>query len=235
MSIKHMAYVWDSVMVGGSELLVMLAIADSADRETGEAFPSVPFVASKCRLSERQTARIIKTLVDDGDLELIKRGGGRRSNVYKINTENDPCQNVTPVTDDTPPLTPVTGHPPHLCQGNHHISVIDPSSDDDDKPSYIGMDDEFRKCIGEWERNYNPTLVKAPLTMRAAHDDFGTEKVLESIARCVASEPKYPGAYIDAIWANWNCDGYDGDVLESIDDREQQTFIDPNTGERLEL
>jgi hypothetical protein len=62
-----------------------------------------------------------------------------------------------------------------------------------------------------------------------AYDEFGIDRVLESIADTIGADN--PAKYIMAIWKRWRSEP----VVKSIDDRESQTFIDPKTGERLEL
>jgi hypothetical protein len=67
----------------GSELLVLLAIADSAN-DNGYAFPSVASLAKKCRLGERYINKILATLRDSGELEIRLNGGPRGANLYRV-------------------------------------------------------------------------------------------------------------------------------------------------------
>lgn len=62
---------------------VVCALADTADDESGELWPTVAFVAWKTCQSERQVQRAIKYLRDAGALLIVDReGGGRRRSVY---------------------------------------------------------------------------------------------------------------------------------------------------------
>ena len=83
-----MSLVWDTAAVGGSELLVLLAMADYANDDGTSIYPSVKSLAKRARLSEDQTRRIIHKLIADGVVELVEQGGwnGNRnkSNEYRI-------------------------------------------------------------------------------------------------------------------------------------------------------
>lgn len=84
MSIDAMGAVWGHSEHKGSELLVMLAMADNAD-ELGFCFPSYPHLAAKTRLSERQVRRIVTALCDTDELSLTSRGRPGRANEYTVN------------------------------------------------------------------------------------------------------------------------------------------------------
>jgi len=49
MSVRSIGRVWDHSAASGSFLLMLLAIADFAD-DDGNAYPSVPTLARKCRM-----------------------------------------------------------------------------------------------------------------------------------------------------------------------------------------
>lgn len=83
MSIYLTTEVWQNSSRKGSELLLLLAIADHAN-EQGVCWPSVDHLARKCRLSPRQVRRLIEKLVDSGEIA-VEQGGGRRfTNIYHI-------------------------------------------------------------------------------------------------------------------------------------------------------
>lgn len=87
MSVMISTAVWQHAGVGGSELLVLVAIADVA-HDDGVAFISYNDLSAKVRLSERQTIRVVKKLVADAQLEIVQRGGTiddrRFANVYRV-------------------------------------------------------------------------------------------------------------------------------------------------------
>jgi len=69
MSIEIMSAVWQHSKQREGNLLVLLAIADFADDE-GYAFPAIKTIGKKSRLSHRHTQRIVKQLVEAGELEI---------------------------------------------------------------------------------------------------------------------------------------------------------------------
>lgn len=84
MSIKLMSRIWDEADVSGSELLVLLALADYANDE-GVCWPSLPRLAQRARLSVRQTQRVIQKLADGGQIEVLSKGDGRgHSTLYRV-------------------------------------------------------------------------------------------------------------------------------------------------------
>lgn len=105
MSIRVMTAVWDKgTRYAEGSLLVLLAMADWAN-DDGRCFPSMPELAAKSRLTERQVYAVLKLLKADCVLEstgevairdlkgktwrfLKGESGGRgRRTVYRINTE----------------------------------------------------------------------------------------------------------------------------------------------------
>ncbi len=64
MSVRVLSRVWEESKAKGGKLLVLLAIADFTD-DKGRAWPSVPTLARKARLSIRQTQRAVQELIRD--------------------------------------------------------------------------------------------------------------------------------------------------------------------------
>ncbi|MGH3993304.1 MAG: helix-turn-helix domain-containing protein, partial [Pseudonocardiaceae bacterium] len=81
MSLKAMTWVWDHSPAAGTELLVLLAIADNADDTGANAYPSTDTLARKTRLDTRTVQRVIRRLEKDGHV-VVDRGGGRAANRY---------------------------------------------------------------------------------------------------------------------------------------------------------
>jgi hypothetical protein len=103
MSIRVIQDVWDHSQARDGALLVLLAIADSADPETREAWPTVKFLAAKCRLSERAVSYATKKLVSIGEIEVLERGGRQgprgRANRYRVTlTDHTQDLQVDPIT-----------------------------------------------------------------------------------------------------------------------------------------
>jgi hypothetical protein len=120
-----MARVWSQSQRKDGELLVMLALADFAN-DAGESWPSIPTLAQKARLTERQTRRVLSKLETVGEIRRIRSNGGRnrRSHYFITLAENPDIitgkklqgKNNT-VIDDPKTLTPVSG------ALNHHRTV----------------------------------------------------------------------------------------------------------------
>jgi Helix-turn-helix domain len=110
-----MARVWDETDVDGTDLIVLLCLADHAN-DDGDCWPSIPRLAKRARRSDRQVRRVLADLEERGLVVRDPRPG--RSSIYHV-LPLSPLTGVssatpvtddtpTPVTDDTPPLTPVT-------------------------------------------------------------------------------------------------------------------------------
>jgi len=109
MSVKIMGQAWD-LELPASKLLVLLALADHADHNGNNAYPSIDLLAWKTGYSERQVRRILKSLVKDKILIQHSRPGkvsifsidvnaGKKKAAYTKKTG----QNVTPdkMSEDT--------------------------------------------------------------------------------------------------------------------------------------
>ena len=83
MSIKVMHYVWEHSRHKGSALLTLLAIADHADDE-GIAYPSIPRIARKTRMTDRNVQLVLKTLQRSGELKMIANEGPHGCHLFHI-------------------------------------------------------------------------------------------------------------------------------------------------------
>jgi len=97
-----------------SDKLILILLANNANDETGDCFPSQSYLAKRSGLSLGHVNRVIKRLKSDGFVEIIPQyrdDGGRRSNRYRlymdvigggITTDHSPCDQVTqePMTTD---------------------------------------------------------------------------------------------------------------------------------------
>ncbi|MEV2238801.1 helix-turn-helix domain-containing protein [Micromonospora sp. NPDC049891] len=105
-----MSWVWDHSPVGGTDRLVLLAIADCAADDGTDAWPSIATLARKTRVDTRTVQRVIRRLVEGGHLMVDTTAGGRKSNTYTVvMSESDPRQNATP--GSTPPPAESQGTP----------------------------------------------------------------------------------------------------------------------------
>ncbi|MGH3433096.1 MAG: helix-turn-helix domain-containing protein [Thermocrispum sp.] len=87
MSIKVMNWVWEHSQAAGTELLMLLAIADHADDDGRNAWPSRARLAAKTRLDERTVRRVIKRLEKAGLLRIVRGHGRTNSNRYTVVTD----------------------------------------------------------------------------------------------------------------------------------------------------
>ena len=87
MAIKIQTEIWELSAAKGTDLLVFLAIGDNADLETRTAFPTVAYLAAKCRISERAVQKCISNLKAIGELQVeatFGPTGRQRRNTYTI-------------------------------------------------------------------------------------------------------------------------------------------------------
>lgn len=71
MSIKVMTAVWEHSQHKGTELLLLLALADFAHDDGGGIYPKVDTMAKKIRMSERNTRYVLRKLEDSGELVAV--------------------------------------------------------------------------------------------------------------------------------------------------------------------
>lgn len=89
MSVAVMTTCWKHSRARGTDLLVLLALADIAN-DDGECWPSIPHLAKKCRIDTRTTQRRIRSLEELGEVIVVVGGGrasksgGPASNRYRI-------------------------------------------------------------------------------------------------------------------------------------------------------
>lgn len=76
MSVRWIAYVWESSPFKGERLLLHLALADFANDE-GECWPSQPTLARKARCSVTWVRLGLRDLKTEGLLEVVSEGSGR--------------------------------------------------------------------------------------------------------------------------------------------------------------
>ncbi len=83
MSVRTMSRVWEHSQHAGSDLLMMLAIADFAD-DAGNAYPAVSTLAEKCRMTSRNANLILAHLRKTGELIIRQNEGPKGTNRYQI-------------------------------------------------------------------------------------------------------------------------------------------------------
>lgn len=193
MSVRAISWVWEHSEAGGTDRLVLLAIADAADDRGLNAWPSVATIASKCNVSSRTVQRAIYALEELGELRVVKQAGGhgamradRRPNRYELPkfhgvTERHPepsdgvtsCQNG--VTDCPDGVTPVTQ------RGDTGVTqpVLDPS---------LNQNTRERDGFAEFWKRYPRRTDKGharkawpKAIQRAAKDGLDLDALLERV------------------------------------------------------
>jgi len=107
MSIKVSTKVWQSSRHRSGNRLVMLAIADHADDE-GKAWPGIPLLARKARLSERHIRRCLNELLMSGELEILAEPAPSGGKWYQIRLDLLAPDNVSIETSASDDRTPVS-------------------------------------------------------------------------------------------------------------------------------
>ena len=109
MSIRIMSLVWDNFPIGGSDKLVMLAMADWCNDQGESLHPSISSIAKKTCLSECQSRRTVHSLITRGFLKVVGNftgGDPGKSRQYQF-----VLSMLTPSVDATPskklPLAPM--------------------------------------------------------------------------------------------------------------------------------
>lgn len=86
MSIKLMSQVWDLLdpKLKDARLLTLLALADHANDEN-MCWPSIPKLAQRARVSDRQVQRVLQWLINAGYIRVQEKGNGRGNvTLYEI-------------------------------------------------------------------------------------------------------------------------------------------------------
>jgi hypothetical protein len=135
MSIKVSTDVWEGSRHKSGNLLVLLVIADHADNG-GKAWPGIPLLARKARLSERHTRRCLNELVASGELEILPEPAPSGGKLYQIHLDQLTPDNLsveTSASDDKTPMSGITDADDRAA-GSPYI-VQEPSSKPSEEPA----------------------------------------------------------------------------------------------------
>lgn len=139
MSIRTMSKVWESSQHSGSNLLMLLAVADFSD-DDGIAFPAVEKLAKKCRMSKRNAQDRLRELSESGELTIFKNQGPppKYPNLFKVNLDALGVKPTAPVQPTSPVQSSVERGAAHCMAGvnptapkpsvNHQEPSIEPSA-----------------------------------------------------------------------------------------------------------
>ena len=118
MSISTMAKVWAESQHTGTNLLMLLAIADFSD-DDGRAYPAVAKLAIKCRMSKRNAQDRLKELANSGELTVLKNQGPppKYPNLFRINLARLGVKPTAPVKPIAPVQSGVKRGAAHCAPG----------------------------------------------------------------------------------------------------------------------
>lgn len=208
-----MARVWGHSRHGGTELLLMLAIADFADDE-GNAYPAVGTLAEKCRMSSRNANHLLANLRESGELEIRLNEGPRGTNRYRIvlpglegmkrTTRAKPPQPLKPTSPPAPevgftPEAPFTLKPVARTPEAGSSKPLKPTSDE---PSVNHHEPSERVRAGR-----SRATAKAPLpadfTISAAVMKWAATKGFSKLPEHLEAF-KLKAAAKGYVYANWD-------------------------------
>ena len=89
MSIRLMTAIWDGGLLKGSDLLVLLALADAAN-DSGYCYPSVSRLAARARIGERAVQKVLARLESEGHITRDSTGGKGRTSRYWVHPKGEP-------------------------------------------------------------------------------------------------------------------------------------------------
>lgn len=112
MSVKVTSWVWEHSQAKGSARLVLLALADHAGADGGDAYPSVRRLATRCGVSERTVQEALRTLAELGEIEIRQNAGPHGTNRYRVICST-PAESAPPA-DIAPPRKAPQGPPQNL-------------------------------------------------------------------------------------------------------------------------
>lgn len=116
MSITILAEVWQYAPVSGGELLVLMAIADAADDDRRMSWLSVPTIAKRSRMKERNTYNCLKSLTEAGLIEDVNdedapHAARRYPNAVRRVTERTVWETVSDTPANIAPLHSTAPNP----------------------------------------------------------------------------------------------------------------------------
>ena len=100
MAIGVMQDVWTRSAAKPIERLVLLALADSANADTRDCWPSVAHIATRCNLSIRRVQYALRALVATGELSVDPGGGRTHTARYRVGLNGADVCTVSPVEAD---------------------------------------------------------------------------------------------------------------------------------------
>lgn len=101
MSIQAVAWVLDHSQARGFARLVLISLANHADKETGECFPSMRSISREAGISLGSIPAKIRDLVEIGEVVIVDPGDARRSARYQLTFATQPALGTPVETADS--------------------------------------------------------------------------------------------------------------------------------------
>lgn len=105
MSVRAISRVLEASQHCGSELLMLVVLADYSD-DAGNSYPSVTSLARKCRMTTRNANYILGALQAGGELRVLKNQGPGGTNRYRLMLDRmvgRPLKPASPLKASSPP------------------------------------------------------------------------------------------------------------------------------------
>lgn len=138
MSVGVMSWVWKHSEARGTQLLVLLAIADHCQDDGHGAYPGIESLAAKCRMSPRAVQDNIYRLQESGELGVEVRASQFGTNRYVINMSD--ADSALANYGDADSREPVTQIRDDNLRLNHKESSVQPSGT---KTNTRAVEEEF--------------------------------------------------------------------------------------------
>lgn len=216
MSGKIMGKVWD-LELPHNQLLVLLALADHADHEGNNVYPSLGLVAWKTGYSEQQVRRVMRQLEKVGILTVVARKPGKSTH-YKISVEAGKQKLPRVITPSkmsgvskSNPLHSGTTDPLHfegatpdmLSAKNDDEPSLEPSLEPLAQTPFVAMKNAIAKVF-QWD---NPTDTEWGRIQKAAKQllksDVKPEDIPSLYAHCAKELTSFSPNALPNHVSNW--------------------------------
>ena len=124
-----MSWVWGHSPYNGTSLLIHLKLADHAN-DDGYCYPSQKGLAAAARCTDRHVRSVLRQMVDDGYLEVVKVSNGRRNNSYQLRNPSSTGNIFQRKPSSGDNRNPSSGDGGNPLPENHHVTTINNRHDD---------------------------------------------------------------------------------------------------------
>ncbi len=106
----------------GTKLIMLITLADCADDDGENCYPSMATLAARSRISERQAYRVVSDLIVDGYVEMVEHGRKGRNNRYRLLIPSSYPATESPKSGDDIPQPDTQMSSCHTCQDDTIMS-----------------------------------------------------------------------------------------------------------------